>query len=47
MSAEGAYLASLGAVNRFRFRDDESLGRMLVLTGPDEQTRLRYITPGS
>jgi heat shock protein HslJ len=47
MSAEATYLASLGAVDRLRFRDDETLGRMLVLTGPDEQTRLRYITPGS
>ena len=47
MSAEAVYLETLGAVTRFNFRDDANLGQMLVLTGPDDQTRLRYIEPGS
>jgi hypothetical protein len=45
MAAESAYLAVLGAVDRFRFRDDDRLGQMLVLYGPDDQSRLRYVTP--
>jgi heat shock protein HslJ len=45
MAAESAYLDTLGAVDRFRFRNDERLGRMLVLFGPDDQTRLRYVRP--
>jgi heat shock protein HslJ len=40
MDFETRYLASLAGVDRLRFRDDDTV--MLVLTGPDDQTRLRY-----
>jgi hypothetical protein len=45
MAVEAEYLATLGEVDRFKFRDDEKLGEMLVLSGPDDQTRLRYVEP--
>jgi heat shock protein HslJ len=43
--AEATYLAALAGVDRFNFRDDQSYGQMLVLTGPDDETRLRYVEP--
>jgi hypothetical protein len=46
MAAEAEYLAALGDVDRFAFRDNQTHGQLLVLTGPDDQTRLRY-TVGS
>jgi heat shock protein HslJ len=45
MAAEATYLAALADVNGFRFRDDDKLGEMLILAGPDDQTRLRYVEP--
>jgi heat shock protein HslJ len=46
MAFESAYLDSLGTVDRFAFRDNETHGELLVLLGPDDQTRLRYTPAG-
>jgi heat shock protein HslJ len=43
MAAEAEYLAALGAVDRFGFRDNQAHGTLLVLSGPDEETRLRHV----
>jgi heat shock protein HslJ len=45
MDAESIYLANLAGGDRFNFRDDKKHGQMLVLTGPDKETRLRYVKP--
>jgi heat shock protein HslJ len=44
MDAEATYLAALAGVDRFAFRDNDRHGQLLVLAGPDDQTRLRYTT---
>jgi heat shock protein HslJ len=46
MAFEAEYLATLGATDRFAFRDNERHGELLVLLGPDDETRLRYTSAG-
>jgi heat shock protein HslJ len=45
MDIEATYLKTLAGVDAYGFKEDENLGWMLIMRGPDDQTRLRYVVP--